>query len=350
MIKDKKNLDQNQTKNDLARKELDDELKETQEDQGDAIEQDQEENKEEEEKEDEDKEDEEDEEIEEKEDEEEEEEEDEENKEDEEEKDKEKNKIERPQKYIPLKKYKDEKGKWKSDREELKKANETIAELKTANSKEETKFKRKETLKKIADKFDTSIEFLEELSDVMSEGREVEPEAIIDKKETEKKPVSKKPLSNDQIVKLFDDEFDGFIKDVIKEEYPNANEEQIEDVKKLMDQHAHTDKYKRYPLNDIMKLNKKDFSDILADNPSNNGVEGGKPGSGKFKKINNESFKENKDGYYNFDLLHKMDEGKAKAKIVQELKPEQWNAYVNDIENGEGVKVKKKDGREIHLK
>jgi len=345
MTRDKKNLEQNQAKNDRAQKELDEELDKALEGEGDAIEDDDVEEEEETPEEEEGEEEEETlkEDDEEEEEEEEEEETPEEEPEKKEEKKPEKRKVARPQKYIPLKKYQEDKKKWK----------QSIQDIKDAQQVDETKKEKKNRLKKLAEKHDTSIEFLEELTDIIDSGEEVKPEAVIEKKEKkteiEKKPIEEKTPTNEEIVEQFDSEFDEFSSD-LKKQYPKATEEQIAEAKKIMDQHAHTPEFENTILEHILKIKKEDFDAVLGDSPNNQGVEGGRPSGEGFREIKANSFKKDKDGYYNFSSLHKMPEGSKKEKIIDDMPPEQWEAYVNSMGDGNGMQLKKDGGRTINLK
>lgn len=358
MTLDKKRLERNQAKNDQAQKELDDELKEAQEDEGDFIEPDKEKekpdekpDKEEEEKEVEDEEDDETPEKEEKsEDEDEDKEESEEDEEDEEE-DEEKpgEKIERPKKYIPLNKYQDEKKGWKQDKANLETANKKIAELEKLNKKDLTNAKRKKAVEKLAKKWDTETGFVDDLLDVLDEGNDIKPETIVEKDKTDKKPVEKSEITQDQIIEQFDGEFKDFLPD-LKKKYPKANKKQIKEAKKTMDEFAHAPRYNKYPLEDIMKINSKDFDTILGKTPNKIGLEEGKLGSGAFNDISAKSFKKDKEGNYDFASLHKLPEGSKKEAIVDNLSPEAWDAYVDEVGERQDLKVTKNDGRIVNLK
>ena len=351
---DKQKLEENQAKNDQAEKELDEELNEALEGEGDSIEPGGEEPKkpeekpeEEEEEESEDESEEEPEEGESKEgDEEEPEEESKEEKKEEEEKPQEK--VERPKKFIPLPKYQEEKKAWQEDKKNLDEAKKTIEDLKKINDKDQTKAEEDEELKALADEFDTPIKFVQDLMGILKKGQKIEPETIVEKKDAEEEPANKE-ATQDQIVENFGKEFDAFTPE-LKKRYPDASPEQLEEARKAMDEFAHSEEYSNYKLGDITKLNKKDFDDILGTSPNNPGVEGGKAGKRGVNQITSSSFKADADGNYDFDSLHKMEAGDKKETLIDGLSIEAWDAYVQDLDTQTELKVAKNDGRIVALK
>ena len=256
------------------------------------------------------------------------------------------NKKTRTTKFIPLGKYKKEKDGWKQKNktatEELEVAKKTITELEKIKAGDESVSKKKAKLQELADKHGTDVSFLEELVDVLDEGKEIKPETIVDKKETDKKPVVEDKTQED-IVKEFDNEFESFMPD-LKKQYPNATEEQLSEVKNMMDQFAHAEDFKDYPLSHIMKINQKDFNDVLGKVKDNQGVEGARAGGSGVEEITSNSFKKDANGQYDFAQLHSMDDGPEKDKIVDGMDVDVWDKYTMDLASEEELKVTKKDG------
>lgn len=355
-INKKNQLDLNQTKKDQA--DLDEEFNKILEDEGDFIDQsdeEQEEEKKEEENDDEKEEENKDEQIEEEEKEEEiDDKKEEEKKENNQRNQREDKSISRPKKYIPISKYQEDKKNWKETKEELEKANEKIAELEKANNESKTKKEKNEKLKELADKYDTSVEFLEDLVDTLDRGEKIDTKTITeeDRKNQEEdknfKPENK-DLSQDEIVENFNKEFETFVPG-IKDLYPKATQEQIDQAKEVMDQFAHSEEFSNTPLNHIIKINQKDFDDILGTAPKNQGLESGRSGGSGLSDTKSKPFKKHEDGTYDFSKIHKMADGTDKNKAVDELPLEAWEAYINDVESESETRVRKKDGRIISLK
>lgn len=339
---DKQKLEQNQAKNDYAQKQLDDELRQVQENEGEYIEPDEEADSQKPtpiEKLDEGDDEEVIPEV----------------KPDEiipEKDEKPEPKTERPEKYIPLPKYKEEKEGWRTKEEELKKnlddANKKIEELTALHDSKATDKQKSERLQKLAEKWDTPIEFLEELQETIKEGDKIKPETIVEQKQTVERPVELKPKSQEEIVESFNKEFEGFIPN-LKNTYPDVTEQQLKDAQKLMDEYAHSKDFANYPLEHIMKINKKDFDDILGEIKDNPGVEGSKPGGSTFKEVKASEFKPDATGYIDFSKIHGMPEGDKKSKIIDDLSPEIWDKYVQDLASNAGIKVID-NGRVIQLK
>ncbi len=355
MTLDKQKLEANQAKNDQAEKELDQELKDVQEDEGDSIEPEEEpqkpeedvdEDQDQEEDEEDDSSDDEDSDEEPEDDQEEEPEKPKDDSEDEPEADR-----ERPKKYIPLPKYQEEKKAWQSDKQKLEEANKIIDDLKKVDSKKQTEDEEEKALEKLAEKWDTPIEFLKDVKGVVEKGGKIKPETIVEKKETEEKPVENgsKAISQEEIVKRFDDEFTSF-ESTLKKQYPNATTDQLAEAKKVMDEFAHTEEFGNYKLGHIMKINSSDFKEILGKTKNNPGIEGGKPGNRGVQEMTSKSFKKDADGNYNFKSLHKMENGLKKEELVDSLSVDAWDAYVQDLDYQSEMKVTKNDGRIIALK
>jgi len=344
MTIDKEKLDQNQAKNDLAQKELDEELKETLEDEGEYIEP----------KEDEEKPDPKPEETPPDPKPDEEEEETPPEKEDEKptpppepepKKARETKPVEekRPAKYIPLDKYQDKKKAWQKDKEELEVAKTKIAELEELNKKEQSKAKEDEALEELADKWDTPIEFIRDLKDKLLEGQNVKPQTIVDEKKEAIENKEPEPITEEQIIENFNKEFDEFAPS-LKSKYPKLTDDQLSQAKEELDKLAHTEEFSNYQLNHILAINKDKFKDILYTAPDNPGVEGGRPGRRASGSITSNSFKPDADGNYNFSSLMKMEAGEKRDEIVDGLPPEVWEAYVTELASEESFKVATNDG------
>lgn len=363
----KKQLELNQTKNDQAGKELDDELNDILEDEGEAIEptkketkkvpeseeiEDEETTPKEEEEEEESPGDEEEEEPTEEEEEEPKPEEEEE-KTPKEEKKEEKKAVERPNKFIPLEKYIPEKKQWQKDKDDLEIANKKIADLEKINESDKTNEEKEEAIKKMAEEYDTPPKFLKDILKLVEGGEKVSPKEVVEeereKKEEEEVPAPEAEKTEDEIVEEFDTEFEDFTPQ-IKKLYPKATEGQIKEAKKSMDEFAHSEGLSKYPLDHILKIQKESFDKILSSTPNNPGIEGGKQGAGGFKEVSAKSFKKDADGTYDFGGLHKMEDGPKKEALVNGLPLEAWDAYVTDLDSNQELKVTKNDGRVVSLK
>lgn len=253
-------------------------------------------------------------------------------------------KIERPQKYIPLQKYQEEK---KQHQRELEEARNKIAELEKISLKNQSEEDDDEDLKKLAEKWDTPVDFIKELKTTLDKGNKIKPETIVEQDKIEEKPIA--PKSQEEITELYEKEFDSFSPD-LKKEYPNATPEQLIEAKKLMDELSHSQGFNNYPLDHILKINKGDFDEILTSAPDNPGIEGGRQGNSGFKAVSASSFKKDANGHYDFSTLHKMPDGEKKEELVDNLSLDAWEAYVQSLASNEELKVTKNDGKIVRLK
>jgi len=250
---------------------------------------------------------------------------------------------ERPQRYIPMPKYQEEKKAWKQNKEELTTAKERISQLEkelesAAKPKEDTK-KSDDKIKSFAEKHKMDEEAARDLIDIARDGS-VNKDVLKQIDDFTKKVKEQEELAS------FSNEW-STVSSQIKEKYPDATKEQITKAKKTMDELAHTQKYHQTTLDYILFKENSVFDEMLGAEDSSAGIEssriGGKPNSSIV------SFKPLKDGSYNFDKLHRMDEGENKTKVVNGLDDTAFMAYVNDLEKQDGIEVGR-NGRKIILK
>ena len=261
--------------------------------------------------------------------------------EDDEDEENKKNRQERPERYIPIPKYKEEKTKRQEAETKLEEAKKKITDLeKISKSKPGSKVEN-EKFKSFSKKYDIDEKALPELVEMIRE-------EVFTPEIQEKLSLAEKNANELTDQGHFNTEWEGCLSD-LKKEFPDANKKQLDQARKLMDQLAHTKKYHQADLDYVFFKNKSEFSDILSEIQGKKGVESGRIGKGKPGQVSGKDIKKDKSGKYDFSSLDSLS-GDEKDKVLSEMNPEAYMDYIDHIESDEfGVEINR-NGRKITLK
>lgn len=228
----------------------------------------------------------------------------------------------RPEKYIPVGKYKSEKQQHK---DEIAQKDAEIASLREqlgGMTKEETDA----VIKEWAEENGVDESQAAGLVDLIKKSTGIEDiQKTLDEMNGKKQ--------EDVETEKFNNEWDEVLPD-IKKQFPNASKAAIGRAQKRMDELAHSRRYASHPLEDIFKLNSDEFGGILNSKAPKKGPVGSRrPGASK-KDATSMSFeKDSKSGKYDFSALHSMPDGPEKDKVIDNLSPEAYSDYIDDIDD-----------------
>lgn len=152
----------------------------------------------------------------------------------------------RPVKYMPLDKYQEQKSKWQ---EELSERDRKLQEQEQKLSTLQQKLEKENTttsLKSLADKYSVDVELLSDLATAIK-AEVATPQSVLDKVAQIEENAKLLEQKNQ-----FESEFQSLD---IKAKYPNAPANNIAEVKSKLDELAHSERFNRYPLQDILALN-----------------------------------------------------------------------------------------------
>jgi len=255
--------------------------------------------------------------------------------------DEEKNRHKRPERYIPIPKYKEEKIKRQEAETKLEEANKKITDLEKISKSKPGSKAENEKFKSFSKKYDIDEKALPELVEMIRE-------EVFTPEIQEKLSLAEKSAAELTDQSHFVKEWDGYLSE-IKKEFPDANKKQLDQAKKLMDQLAHTKKFHQNDIDYVFFKNKSEFSDILSEIQGKKGFEAGRIGKGKPGQVSGKDIKKDKNGRYDFSSLDNLS-GEDKDKVLSEMNPEAYMDYIDHIESDEmGLEVNR-NGRKIMLK
>ncbi len=247
-------------------------------------------------------------------------------------------KLSRPERYIPIKQYTDEK---RSFQETIAEQEKKIAELsKIANLAEGSK-KLEEAVKKYAEKHGVEEEIAREevqkVKDILdlTSDREEKPqkkENISTISEDDRKILEE--AQEIKAEKLFLQEFDDVAMPQIKDLFPNASPSKMAEAKEELQKLACTNQYLDKSLDYIVFKEKETFSKIFA--PDRVGPEGGRSSSSKNRQTLSASDFEG--GRTNFSELNKLSV-EERDKIVKDFSPKTWDKYMHFLSINEDIEV-----------
>lgn len=233
----------------------------------------------------------------------------------------------RPETYIPIPKYTQEKREWKEslqakDTEITAKQSEIdrlAAELEKAQ-KEGKPNQSAQKIESLAERIGVEPELVKELIDVAREGYVPQSAPNQEKKEEVKPAV--------EPADPFPKEWDETALPELRKQYPGATAEQLADAKGVLDKAAHSD-FRRYPMDYILWNKAEELKTILA-TPRKKTIEAGAHGKGDITPATPE----------------KPDLGDLTPAKLKEI--EKARAAEADAEDGGGVRVMR-NGREMVL-
>ena len=256
----------------------------------------------------------------------------------------------RPKKYIPLSQYQAEKAEHKNQIDELNKKITDLQNLKDLSNKPDTNAnadKLKEFKEKFAEKYGYDPEDVEELLNLARSSVAVPEEVVNFMKEQQNTQLQK------QIAENFNKEFNAFMPS-LKDMFPNATPEQIDEAKKLIDQASHTEAYRDKELDYVAFKIKGDLEKVFvtATPPSTETpppqkgtrvADSGRMGNSNPTAITAESFK----GKTSFEELNTMDP-EVRSKLINDFDAKTYHAFVQWAGQDKGVEVNR-GGRRIRL-
>ncbi len=158
---------------------------------------------------------------------------------------------------MPVKKHTDKINKLKADHE--KEMENLRRELQNASQTGVKDVPKK--LEALAEKYSADPEFVKELFDVIKTDSPITPEVKRNLDYINKK--AEQENQNEQ----FNSDFDNNVSSLIKEEYPDATQSQIDGIKQKVREYAFDEKYKNTPL-DLIYNGLKEFRNFLEDSTS----------------------------------------------------------------------------------
>lgn len=257
----------------------------------------------------------------------------------------------RPKKYIPLSQYQSEKAETKATIDGLNKKIEELQNLKDLSNKPDTTAnadKLKEFKEKFAEKYGYDAEDVDELISLVTPNVAVPEEVVTFMKKQQETQLQQ------AIVESFNKEFNAFVPS-LKDMFPSATPEQIDEAKKLIDQASHTEAYKDKELDYVAFKIKGDLEKVFvkSGDPStevktvpNTGrhvADTSRMGNSNPTALSAESFK----GKTSFEELNTMDPD-VRAKLINEFDSKTYHNFVQWAGQDKGLEVNR-GGRKIRL-
>ncbi len=271
-------------------------------------------------------------------------------------------KVERPQRYIPIPQYREEKQGWNTEKQTLL---TTIAKAKgfEAGSAEESAaiqdFMSKSGLDEAAAREALTLarqslfpkELQEGFSKILTESAKQDEIAAKAKEEQEE-------------AEFFSNEYSAFATEHIDTAFPNATADQKTAVRELIDQAAHSPKYAKLDLQEIYALPqvKAEVDKIFAGTEApvtppapavehRKGPETSKPGGAPASTLTAADFKKDPTTKkFDFGKLHDMPDNEDKQALVSALEPEAYVAYIDDLGARDSSLTVRRGDQKITLK
>jgi hypothetical protein len=228
----------------------------------------------------------------------------------------------RPEKYVPVAKFKAEKAQWSEEKTQLQSQIDEMQKQLKGMTPAETD----DVIEKWAEENDVSIDQAKGLVDLIKKSTGIEDiakhvEAITAKTDEEAD------------MKAFNKEWTEVVPELQKE-FPNASKKAIARAQKLMDQMAHSPRYADKDLDYILFKEKNQFTEVLNSKAPKKGPVGSRrPGASKTDATSMTFEKDERTGKYDFTLLHGMKDGPEKQKVLDNLSPEAYSDYIDDIDD-----------------
>lgn len=255
-------------------------------------------------------------------------------------------KVERPEAFIPMKKYHAEKDEWKKTESLLADANKKIEEL-TQIANQQDGAKKDDDIEQFMEQtgFDkeTVEGFLKLAEKRLSKGQTMTPE--------EQAAVAKATaiVKDAEITEAFNQEFKNIGEAEIRKAYPDVTPDQIAKAKDYMDKVAHTADGRDKPLDFLVYKHKDEIGKIFAgpDVPqTKKTAEPSRMGSGKQTNLTANDFKE---GKTDFSALADMDQS-TRSEIIKNFDSVTYSKFISySKEQSGGVEVMR-NGKKVILK
>ena len=247
--------------------------------------------------------------------------------------------------HVPMDKYRDDKQAWQDEKAALESKItelEGIKKLDNAPSTPQNQEDLNKAVKAYAEKHSISEESVLDLVDMVQKN-------FLPQDKLEMIDRAHKNAVIDEETRLFDGEFSTVVPD-IKKTYPNATDDQVEQVKNLLWEKGHTKEYFDKDLDYVAYKLQGDISTIMKGaeetKPGVKGPEMGNIGHGKDRSVKGADFK----GKNDFSVIPTLPDNEQQ-RVINEMDPETRinYAYWMDQNDEHGIEVNRK-GRKIILK
>lgn len=258
-------------------------------------------------------------------------------------------KVERPEAYIPMPKYINEKKDWES---KLNEANLKIVELtKIATQNEGTE--KDEDIEEFMAKTGFDRETVEGFVNIAKKRLE-KGQTALSPEQLESVERATAIVKEADLELAFNEEFKNFGEPEIKKMYPTASEEQLKQVRNHLDKVAHTADNRDKPLDFLIYKNKEEIAKIFvaptepAPPLNKKTMETSRLGQGQQVSLTASDFRE---GKTSFSALADLDQS-VRSEIIKNFDTKTYQEflqYAKSQENGGGVEVMR-NGRKVVLK
>lgn len=244
-------------------------------------------------------------------------------------------KPKRPEKYIPIKQYTDEKKQWRETEESYKKR---IGDLeKIANTSDRGSRISDDKIKAYAEKHKLELNVAQAELERVRDAQDL----LNDKGEERKQPTeldedTKARLEEADAMKaeqMFNKEFNDLAVPEIKELWPNATEKQLKEAKALVEKKATTKEFIHSDLNYVVYKSQKELAAIFENKKGpENGNRATEKGKSEFRAS------DFKDGKTSFATLSELS-SEEQTKIVEDMDVQTYEKYCRWIEQNDTLNI-----------
>jgi hypothetical protein len=245
----------------------------------------------------------------------------------------------RPERYIPVPKYKADKAAWEKREGEL---NAEIEQLRAASGQQPGTVTEDAEVTAFAKEHNLDEKAVRGLLALARKGIEIPKEQLqrIDAAAQAAKHQEEQTYFNSEIAKMLPS---------LKQQFPNATDEQLQAASTLFKKLGYTEKYLDKELDYILYREKTQFDEIFAVAPAPAPRKGGeqpRPGAGSPSTLTVADIKEDKD----FERLETLADA-DQSRIVSQLPPLMYHKWVNWVRSREDQTLDvSRNGRSITLK
>lgn len=244
----------------------------------------------------------------------------------------------RPEKYIPVAKYTDEKKKWKETDEAKDRRIKELETLADSNGKDkETK------LEAYAEKHGKTVEEVRELVEILKEDKPQETTSAKEKELDAETTQLLKEAQESRAEKLFAKEFEKDALPALKILFPDATTEQLDAAKGEVSKLATTKDFLDKPLDHIVLKSKDELKEVFAKKPISKGPEGSERSPSK--GATDYTAGDFKVGGISFDELGKLPAAKQ-AKIVEDMDIPTYDRYTKHMKTNDPLVINR-GGRKV---
>lgn len=241
----------------------------------------------------------------------------------------------RPSRYIPVKKYTDEKRQWKETEDDLRRQLAEAQATATQEKGSETTTQEKaevaaDAVRVFAEKHGFNIDQVNDLVQVVADSA-IPPEV-------KQLIAQQKELAADtEATQQFETQWNGVVGE-LRSLYPEATEAQLVDAKALLEQMAHTEETQNVPLKYLIAGERDAFDEVFGKPQLTH--EGARTGTNQ----RSVSAKDFDDGVTSFDTLVQMSEEERRG-IVRDMKPSTYDKYMRYVMASDDDVEIRRDGR-----